>query len=1043
LISLLFLLAIVVFVIAVMSAARRSARRQAEYEDQLAREPAERGPSRGEQEPPFGASPFGSLFDMLMTGGGARSYEYDPETGRWVDVSHTRPEPDRDEEPSTERPAQRRRARRQQQPQSPLSSLFGGGMAGLDGSGTFEVERPDELTTFEDVGGMEALKREIRDTIGLMLQHPEEAERYGIDWNGILLYGPPGVGKTFFARAIAGEYGLNFIHVSTGDLVSGIQGGSARNIDKAFQTAEQNLPCLLSFDEFDSVAQRRGDTPDQESRRTVNQLLTSLEGYRDERALVVMAATNSIEHLDPAVIRPGRFDRHIRIDLPDAAARREIFLTELDDRPAADDVDLDSLVQRTEGMTPAAIEKVVDTAALDVFREATETGKRLELDTPHLLSAIERYGGQDRPTVEHWTWDSLILPPAIKAQLQQLQAVIEDPDSARRFGVDPPTGLLLAGPPGSGKTTVAKVLAAQARASFYPISGADVMSKWVGQSEQNIRQLFERARENRPSIVFIDEIDAIAGRRGESLGVHDQPRQPAAGRGRRHQRPARRLRRRRDEPARPARPCAAPRRAALPNDRPRPAGRGRPPRDAPAPHREDAHGGSRPAGARRAHGRLLAGRPQVACAGGGAGGDGAHRRQRVGAGLGDARRLRGCARPPAPRRSRSRLGDERQDAVERAGHLIGLERLDEVTRVADLAPAAAAHEAAELLVERAPVPGDLPLERPERTEVAVLGDELLDAGGAEGADELVLEVGLADVEAERLHPGAGQLRAAAGALEGTLEVALLARVHETREPDAVEAAQEASDRLRASDRHDRHAFGREVAAAPLGERLDRDPVADALDEDDGTRLHVPYLPDRMLVDEYVLDTPVVRSFVADVRAAIEDAASPEEVCEAIRPRFAELLADPDWLPHEYREAVAESGMGGGIGTWLLFRAADGSLSLVSLVVPPGAQTPIHDHLAWGLVGLYRGTQDEDVYAEREGGIELIERRALQAGDFYTLLPPRDDIHRVRTTSPETSVSIHLLTNDIGCIARHTWDPESGDRAPFRSGYVNTECEEDA
>ncbi len=232
-----------------------------------------------------------------------------------------------------------------------------------------------------------------------------------------------------------------------------------------------------------------------------------------------MAATNSIEHLDPAVIRPGRFDRHIRIDLPDADARRAIFRAELDDRPVAADIDLDELVARTEGMTPAAIAKIVDTAALEVFREAARTGEELGLDTEHLSRAVERYGGQDRPTVEHWTWDSLILPPAIKAQLQQVQAVIEDPESASRFGVEPPTGLLLAGPPGTGKTTVAKVLAAQARCSFYPISGADVMSKWVGESERNIRQLFERARENRPSVIFIDEIDAVAGRRGQ-IEIH-------------------------------------------------------------------------------------------------------------------------------------------------------------------------------------------------------------------------------------------------------------------------------------------------------------------------------------------------------------------------------------------------------------------------------------------------------------------------------------------------------------------------------------------
>jgi transitional endoplasmic reticulum ATPase len=197
-----------------------------------------------------------------------------------------------------------------------------------------------------------------------------------------------------------------------------------------------------------------------------------------------------------------------------------VFEAELDERPTAPELDLQELVRRTEGMTPAAIAKVVDSAALDVFREAKRSGKHLELDTGALLRAIERYGGRDRPTVEHWTWDSLVLPAAIKAQLQQLQAVIEDPESARRFGVDPPTGLLLAGPPGTGKTSVAKVLAAQARASFYPISGADVISKWVGESERNLRQLFDRARENRPSIIFIDEIDAIAGRRGQ-LESHD------------------------------------------------------------------------------------------------------------------------------------------------------------------------------------------------------------------------------------------------------------------------------------------------------------------------------------------------------------------------------------------------------------------------------------------------------------------------------------------------------------------------------------------
>jgi predicted metal-dependent enzyme (double-stranded beta helix superfamily) len=193
--------------------------------------------------------------------------------------------------------------------------------------------------------------------------------------------------------------------------------------------------------------------------------------------------------------------------------------------------------------------------------------------------------------------------------------------------------------------------------------------------------------------------------------------------------------------------------------------------------------------------------------------------------------------------------------------------------------------------------------------------------------------------------------------------------------------------------------------------------------------------------EFVLDTPVVRRFVEDVRAAIAGAPSAQDACQAITPRFADLLADRDWLPAEYQAAAPESGMGGGIGQWLVYHADDGGLSLFSLVVPPGSQTPIHDHLAWGLVGLYLGTQDEEIFAQPHGALELVERRRLGPGDFYVLIPPHDDIHRVRTTSAETSVSIHLLTNDTGCVWRHAYDPASGEARPFRSGYVNVACED--
>jgi predicted metal-dependent enzyme (double-stranded beta helix superfamily) len=201
-------------------------------------------------------------------------------------------------------------------------------------------------------------------------------------------------------------------------------------------------------------------------------------------------------------------------------------------------------------------------------------------------------------------------------------------------------------------------------------------------------------------------------------------------------------------------------------------------------------------------------------------------------------------------------------------------------------------------------------------------------------------------------------------------------------------------------------------------------------------------------DEYVLDTPVVRSFIVRVRTALAGS-RPGAALQHLRPAFAGLLADPGWLPAAYRRPSSAGTMGGGIASWLLFRAGDGGLSLFSLVVPAGAATPVHDHLAWGLVGLYQGEQDEEVFrrcpdaASAPGALELVSRQPLRPGDFYVLEPPEGDIHRVRTTSAVPSVSIHLLGNDTGCVWRHAYEPDDGSVRPFRSGWSNVPCRDES
>jgi len=206
-----------------------------------------------------------------------------------------------------------------------------------------------------------------------------------------------------------------------------------------------------------------------------------------------------------------------------------------------------------------------------------------------------------------------------------------------------------------------------------------------------------------------------------------------------------------------------------------------------------------------------------------------------------------------------------------------------------------------------------------------------------------------------------------------------------------------------------------------------------------------------MADEFLCDTPEARAFIAEVKTVVANTTVIKERLAAIRPAFHRVLLDQGWLPAEFRRPAEAGGMGKGIANWLLYRDTDSTLSLSALVLSPGTATPVHDHLAWGLVGLYAGEQDEEVYEAvrvvkhdgRHAELKLVARNRLAVGSFYELIPPAGDIHRVVTISPEPSISLHLLGNDIGCVLRHRFEPGTGEVVPFRSGYTNKECDEEA
>ena len=362
---------------------------------------------------------------------------------------------------------------------------------------------------FSKVGGMNALKDQVRRIIAVVHQRRAEAQRYGIGRNGILLYGPPGCGKTFFAEAIAGEFGLKFLRVSLGSMVTKYVGGAPEAIEKVFAEARDNAPCLLFFDEFDSIAGRRDDQGSNHEQQMVNTLLQQIDATRDVAGVVIMAATNRLKEIDPAAIREGRFDYKVKIYRPDFDARREILQVLLRDRPHDDNVDATALAHAMEGFSAAQVRSVVDGAAM----AAMETHAPISAD--HLDAALQERIAERRYDGPRLEWNDLILPDEAMRKLQFVERFIENPQLVRELGVDPPTGLLLHGPPGTGKTTIARVLASQTDASFFAVNAADVFSKWFGQSEQRVREIFEQARDNVPAIIFIDEIDSILASRAE------------------------------------------------------------------------------------------------------------------------------------------------------------------------------------------------------------------------------------------------------------------------------------------------------------------------------------------------------------------------------------------------------------------------------------------------------------------------------------------------------------------------------------------------
>ena len=409
---------------------------------------------------------------------------------------------------------------------------------------TTPVRRVEEVggVTYEDIGGLHEELQRIREMVELPLKHPELFRHLGIDPpKGVILYGPPGCGKTLIAKAIANETGAHFISINGPEIMSKFYGESEARLREVFQEAEQNAPSIIFIDELDAIAPKRGEVTGEVERRVVSQLLTLMDGLKTRGQVIVIGATNRIEAVDPALRRPGRFDREIRIGVPDRNGRKEIFQIHTRRMPLAEDVDLDELADITHGFTGADIAALCREAAMSALRrflpkidleketipaEILEQIKVTREDFANALKIVQpsalREVILEIPNVR---WEDVGDLEQVKQELREaVEWPLKYPDVFKRLGIRPPRGILLYGPPGTGKTLLAKAVATESEANFISVKGPEVLSKWVGESEKAIREIFRKARETAPCIIFFDELDAIAPRRGmhTDAGVTDR-----------------------------------------------------------------------------------------------------------------------------------------------------------------------------------------------------------------------------------------------------------------------------------------------------------------------------------------------------------------------------------------------------------------------------------------------------------------------------------------------------------------------------------------